>query len=316
MRLLLLAILTIIPQVGQGATISRLFQAEISDGLVINSDAIEAELDQLVDTVNNIDTDNVTDGTLKSIDFEASATVFVTNRKSGCKTKRTSTAQGAKSVVFSPPCEITIDNLRGEITATKTISLIDDLEDGVLSSQQFFYMYSRLNGTDLDFVFSATAPDNLTVRKVGDPTARYMGTVRTEDASSDIINFQHSGKSFFWNELEADMPTAGLIATFTIGGFGSGFNITYTVPAFFEKLHFQWTAYVSAFPAQCQITVYNVWRKHQAIVIATGGNSGIIAPAVPVFDSVVFGQQGDDIDNCIEYDLRVVGWEDPDFFHD
>lgn len=279
----------------------------------IKASDLNDEFNAIATAVNNIDSSNISDGSLTANDFAATSSAVSLNKKTGCRFFSTQDVTGNKLVSITPPCEIFMDGLRGFITATSTISLLSNLADGSLSSASYYYIYATRNTASLGFQFSQTIPDLVTNRKSSDSTARYVGFVRTQDASSDIVRFNQNMNEFFWSQ-DSDVVKAGLIATpTTISG---AFSLS--VPKTVSDVLLKYQAYTTTtFPAQCEFSVSDIRPRYQAIVTATGGNTGVVPIWVPLSDSQTITAFFRNIKECVTGgDLRVIGWRDRFSLHE
>lgn len=286
----------------------------VNDKKILASD-LNDEFDELTNAVNSIDSTNITDGSLTATDFAATSTAVSLNARRGCSFSRTSDITGNKLVSIKPPCEIFMDGVRGYITATADISLLSNLLDldvnSPLATANYYFIYASMNSGSLSFSFSQTQPTLATARKRNNSSFRYIGTVRTGDATQDIAAFTQLGNMFYWSQGDTSTPQANLIAT----GTTVSSSPTIAIPNHWNNVMFRYQAYVAGFPAQCRFNVSGIRNKYQAIVEATGGHTGVIpfwVPVAPSSGSASLSLQIDDIKNCyVNGDVSVIGWSEP-----
>lgn len=300
-------------QLASAYIVVRQHSSTISQDLPILASDLNDEFNNLISGVNSIDSTNIVNGSLTQTNFAATSTAISLNKREGCGFSATGDVTGIKTVNVTPPCEIYMDGVRGFITATQSVSLLNNLLDGgTLAAANYYFLYASMNNSSLSFSFSQTVPVNSTTRKTGNSAFRYLGTVRTQDATKDIVLFNKIGNQFFWTQPTSvpggNAALSGLISTPTT----TAADITFTVPKHWDNLLLQYSAYVDAFPAQCQFITNAARGPYQAIVIATGGHTGIIPTWLPVRASVLPAVSYKNISNCvIGGDLRIVGWTEP-----
>lgn len=294
-----------------------IYQRQHADTIVsdkkILADDLNDEFNAILTAVNGIDASNIVNGSIGVNQLAATSSAVMTNRKIGCGLAY---AGITPSVNVEPPCEIAIDGVRGVITATENVSAVTDLENGTLAAQTFYYVYARISGASLDFKMSVTPPVSATTRKVGDSTAKYVGTVRTGNGTSNFMAFFQNGNEFVFDtsDVTIDSTPGTLAATLTT----SQSNFTTGTPPHFESVLLRYSAYVSGFPAQCEFQVSNAFPSYHAIVIATGGHIGVVPFWVPLQASgTLTAMKYVNRDDCITGgDVRVLGWQDPLSFHE
>lgn len=310
-----------LPILGNTAVVSRVYNFQPDE--VIYSDQINDEFNNLVNGVNGIDPTNIVNGSLTQQSFAATSTAVAKNKRMGCFTyNAVADITGSKSISISPPCEIYMDGARGFITATQTINLINNLSDGSLSASSFYYIYAKLNSGSLSFSFSQTPPDFASTRKSGDATSKFISTIRTLDATSDIAQYYQDKNKFYFGFGNAIFPELGLIATPT-KTFSA---LSLTMPPTYEQVLFKYRAYVSGFPAACRFEFSNLFVGPQvqsvfnANVIATGGNIGVLpfwqrSNTYGSSTSTVLADYAN-VSNCnVGGDLTVIGWAEPDVYY-
>jgi hypothetical protein len=307
------------PSLASAVIAQRQHAATIVDGKKILASDLNDEFDELVNAVNSIDSSNIVNGSLTAVDFAATSSAITLNKKAGCAFTAQSDVSGVKSISIAPPCEVFIDGLRGFITATQNISLLTNLIDGgVLATKSYYYVYASRNNASLDFHFSQNEPILSTTRKTSDANSKYVGVVRTCDATTDIVRFtQKAGNEFTWTQNGCAVgnqgPRDGLMATAN-NSFISG---SFVVPNTFKALKLRSSVFVTGFPAQCEIR-YNSSApgpqlSYQLTVIATGGGITIL-PDWGGLDASNY--RVTDISNCLPGgDFKVVGWSEPNFLH-
>lgn len=316
--------LLLIPQVVFGALASRQHSDTIvEDKLVVGSDVAD-ELDHLVGVINTLDSANVADGTIVAADAAATSSLFSADRKLGCNIERITAISGLKTIQINPPCELVIDGIRGVLSATTSVNMIDDLE-GTLSTSTFYYVYGNVDAGVLTFEVSENEPVVGTARKSTDSTYKYIGTVRTQDATQDLAQFRQVGNQFFLEPIDAtevDGIVTGLVATPPTGGVAAGTDQTLSVPRHIREVWLKWTAFFDAsYPAHCAFYLQNDIEPYfNAIAAGTGSQSGFIPKPVPVQLDGALVELNDvaieNIANCTQGgNVRVRGWVDPPYFH-
>lgn len=316
MKQLIILVLFTISAVAYGSIYTRQHSATIVNGKKILASDLNDEFNAIATAVNNIDGSNVTNGSLGVNVFAATSSAVSLNKKSGCTFSTAQDITGTKTIEIAPPCEIFIDGTRGYITATQSISLLSDLVDGSLATANFYYIYATRNSSAaLTFTFSQEPPILATARKLTDSSARYVGTVRTCDATTDIVTIstrKQAPNHFAWSpglcNGAPDDSLTGLIAT---ANTVSAPNLT--VPNTFKSLEMKATAYTDAsYPAQCSFEATSFPAAHEPVVVATGGNVSLVP--FGVLPSSGFTVQN--TANCtVGGDLRVVGWWEPVSLH-
>lgn len=284
----------------------------VSDRKILASD-LNDEFNNLVNGVNSIDSTNIVSGSLTATNFAATSTAVSVDKKTGCKYQRASDVTGSKLVSILPPCEIFMDGTRGYLTATASISLINNLADGSLAAANYYYIYATRSTASLGFQFSQVAPDFATNRKTGTSTAHYIGFVRTGDATSDIASFTQNGPEVIWSQGDTTTPFSSLVAT--VNSASSSFTLS--LPSSIDSILFKYAAYVSGFPAQCAFTMSSIRPNYQGIVIATGGHTGVVPFWIPITTGANnLTAQTTNISNCvIGGDLRVIGIRERSTLH-
>lgn len=324
MKNLLIFLSVLIPTAAFGAAYVRQHSDTIvSDRKILASD-LSDEFNAIVTSVNGIDSSNITDGSLTATDFAATSTAVTLNKKAGCDFSVSSDGSGVKSVDIKPPCEVFMDGLRGFITATESISLISNLSDGGIASKKFFHIYAQRSGSDLNFHFSEVAPTLATARKRTVSTDRYIGTVRTCDSTHDIVRFRRAGANRFqWvqgNDGSGNnraCASGNLTALESLIATLDSHTVTgsFTTPNTFESVMLRYRVDVGTpFNGQCEFGMNDGVATQQIVVIATGGNVGMIN--TPVDPADISNARIRNIDDCnLGGDLRVVGWEEPYSLH-
>lgn len=313
MRRILIALLVFLP-VSAGAVIAvRQHADSILPGRKILAQDLNDEFDELVNAVNSIDSSNVTNGSLDSSTFAATSSALTLNKKMGCRIGAAGDFTGTKLVSIFPPCEIFMDGNRGFITATQDISILNDLSDGSLGFSQYYYIYASRDGVSLSFNFSQVAPSLATTRKSDDTTKKYIGTMRTCDATLDFVRIrQITSNQFVWTQSALCAVEDGLIAT---GDASSVTPSSLSVPNTFDKAMFQYTILGSgAAPKQCSIDYdQTTYLPYQAVAIATSGSVGIVplwlAPSLSTL-------RVSDVSGCASgASLKIIGWSEPPSLH-
>lgn len=298
-----------------GAIVVRQHSATIQPNLKILASDLNDEFNNLVTGVNTINSANVVNGSLTAVNMAATSSAVSIDKKNGCAYQGAADITGNKLVQILPPCEIFMDGVRGYITATQSISLLSNLADGAVATANFYYIYATMNSGSLGFQFSQTGPSLATNRKSGSTTARYIGLVRTADATQDISSFTQRGPEIIWSRGDSTTPSVGV--TFRPTKVSAAYTVS--VPFHINDVLLQYSAYVSGFPAQCKFDVSSIRSPLQAIVVATGGHVGI-SPEWTGLSSVGATRSLSldyvNISNCIiGGDLVVTGIREPASLH-
>lgn len=316
MKKLAVAILLTLASVAYGSVYTRQHSATIVEGKRILADDLNDEFNAIATAVNSVDSSNITDGSLTATDAAATSSLVITNRRSGCLIERAADQPGNKAVFVRTPCEIVMDGVRMVLTATATVSLVSNLESSsTLHQAMYYYLYATRNSASMLFGFSQTAPNLSTSRKIGDTNSRYIGTVRTGDATQDIVAFETVGAgTYIWHDNTDGLSYASRNLTATLTS--SSADYTVDMPAHFKAVKLRSTSFTDGFPAQCQYTAGNS-TKFQVSLEATDGNVQLMPEWVPVTASgTLSGLKFDNIKNCFSGGkLQVQGWQEPLSLH-
>lgn len=312
-------LLLMVSTVAYGSIYQRQHADTIVSDKKILADDLNDEFNAILTAVNTIDSTNITDGSLTATDFAATSTGVTLNKKSGCDFSVSSDTSGTKNVDIKPPCEIFMDGTRGFITATETISLLTNQDGFAPGFSTYYYIYASRNSASLSFQFSTTPPTLATARKNTNSNARYVGTVRTCDATTDLVRVRRlDANKFVWTQDSCagsgnEAPRIGLIASSSAAG-GGGLSISANT---IERVLLKYSAYTtSTYPAQCEFVIDSISLvNHQAIVTATGGNTGIV-PFWGQPSQLGSSITVNNIKDCVTGgDLRVIGWSEPYSLH-
>lgn len=318
----LILLLMLIPGLAEASVCARQHADTIVDDKKILASDLNDEFDELVNCTNSIDGSNILAGSITTPLLAATSSAFQLNRRLGCQYELApADFRGSKTIAVTPPCEVVIDGYRGVITATQNIDLISNLADGSLATSNYYYIYATLNSGSLGFQFSQQKPIVSTARKITDSQARYLGTIRTQDATQDIVSFYQDGNHIYWDQLTATQNT-GIVAT---GGAVSA-SFTLSVPEHWESVFLKYTAFTNAttkYPAVCgyefsNVTGAKVNGPYQAVVIATGSNVGMIPYPVVLDRSANVRSiplRVINYSNCGLGNVRVTGWTEPDVLY-
>lgn len=307
----LLVILTF-SAVAYGSVYTRQHSATIVDGKKILASDLNDEFNAIATAVNSIDSSNTTSGGLGSVSFAATSSAISLNKKTGCDFSVLADFTGTKTVQIKPPCEIFIDGNRGFITATTSISILTDQDGFAPSFATFYYIYASRNSSSLSFQFSTTAPTLATTRKQTNSNAKYVGTIRTCDASTDLVSVSREAANQFALGAcpDGSVASTNLVSISLGGAAGSSFSVPNTV----SKVQLKYSAYVTPFPAQCDFNLGGSGESQlsfQAIFAATGNATGLMPgfyspAALTVTNRVNCGLGGQ---------VRVVKWQEPVGLH-
>lgn len=313
MKRFLLLVLATFSAVAYGSIYTRQHSADIVAGKKIEADDLNDEFNAIATAVNSIDGSNVTNGSLGVNAFAATSSAIALNKKTGCDLAVSSDGSGTTHTVqIKPPCEIYMDGERGFITATQSITIINDGDGYAPAVSTFYHVYASRSSSSLTFHFSTTNPTLATTRKQTNSSAKYVGTVRTCDATTALVSLRREGanKFFFAGSCPIGnaMPISGVIAT--ANAVTSGPNLT--VPNTVERVIMKYQMYVSGFPAGCGINASSFPATHDVAVIATNGHTGIMPFAISPSSGFLINN----VSNCwVGGDLRIVGWYEPISLH-
>lgn len=317
MKAFILLILATVSTVAYGSIYVRQHAASIQPGKKILASDLNDEFNAIATAVNSIDGSNIVSGSIGVNALAATSSAITLNKKFGCRMSILVDATGTKSINVYPPCEINMDGVRGYVTATQSASLLTDLTEGSLAFSTFYYVYATINSSaGLTFKFSTTAPSLITTRKSTDTSAKYVGTIRTCDATTDIVtftsNFQAANQVNIFPSscLGGSDSLTGMIATGNAGSPGY-FG---TLPETIRYMKLGYTAFAGpSYPAQCVYNAGGMGNYNAIVVAATGNNTGIMSE--PGFN----GNGGVSVGNAANCaaggSAKIVGWWEPPQLH-
>lgn len=239
-----------IPNTAYAGFISRQHEDDIRVGKRINASDLNDEFDTIHGVINGgLDTDNINDGSLLSVDFATSSSTYVKNSKNGCNFSFVS----GNEIKIEPPCELFVDGNRGGLVSTQSINFASNLEDGSASAATFYYVYGRVASGNITFAYSRTAPTIKTTRKTGDSTAKYIGFVRTKDSDSATLQgFNKRDNEYIFFGLDDDagtpLPETGMAISLTTSDVDYNLTLPITVADVLFTLNVGGST-----PAQCRI---------------------------------------------------------------
>lgn len=341
MKRIIIALIFFWGSLSMGAVVVRQHTATIQPDLPILATDLNDEFNALVAGINGIDSTNVTGGSLTQTNFAATSTAISLNKRTGCRMRPATDITltggvGLSQVSIEPPCEIFMDGVRGFITATQTIALTTNMDNGLTPNPKtFYFVYATRNNSSLLFEFSANAPDITTARMAGTAAtqtgARYIGTVRTLDQSNTagsnawIANFIQDGNHGYWSQdtvvpnillsSGSTVPQQGLVGALTTATA----SVTLTVPQHFVRGKFRYRGFPSAFPAGCNFNFSGFDLSYQSVVVATGNNNNVgivpywirIASENSAVRSIPAASMANNSGSCFLGDLTLMGWEEP-----
>lgn len=296
MKFLFLFIL--IPFLAYGGIISRQHSDTIQSGKKIIADDLNDEFNVIHNEINgSLDTNNIADESLLIDDIAQTESAYVLNSKRGCDFDRAT----AGEISIRPPCEIYLDGKRGAITATESVIVAASLDTGSLSAATFYYVYGFINNDEIDFEISATVPLVRTTRKTGDTTRRFIGTIRTEDADTDVSLFSKNGNRYYFRGTR---PTTGLQSALST----SAADTIFTLPNTTESVILEYATTVGGTDAVCLITPYDVFPAIQYRSGASAAGDDIYPFPVPVFDGILLNSSYTNTNNCSSVTITVFGY--------
>lgn len=316
MKRFLPVFLALFSSVAFGSIYVRQHAADIQPGKKIEADDLNDEFNAIATAVNSINGDNVVNGSLGVNAFAATSSAVSLNKKTGCDFSMLSDVTGVKSVNIKPPCEVFIDGTRGFITATQSINLLTNQDGFAPGFATFYYIYASRNSSSLSFQFSATPPTLATTRKSTNSNAKYVGTVRTCDATTDLVSVTREGANqFAFGTCGASGFAVASTNLVSISSGSAGANLSTVVPNTFQSVQLKYSAYVGPFPAQCQFNfgpgTGEEAQFFQATFAATGNATGLMPGFYPPTSLTVTN-----VVNCgAGGQVRVVRWQEPTGLH-
>lgn len=317
MKTFIFLVLATLSTAAYGSIYVRQHAATIQPGKPIKASDLNDEFNAIATAVNSIDGANIVNGSIGVNAFAATSSAITLNKKMGCRMSILADVFGTKSIRIYPPCEINMDGVRGFITATQSASLLTDLTDGSLAVSTFYYVYATINSSaGLSFSFSDVAPTLSTTRKRTNSSAKYVGTIRTCDATTDIVSFTNNAtvaneiNIFPSSCLGGSDSLTGMIATANAsspGYFGS-------LPETISYMKLGYTAFAGpSYPAQCVYDAGGTGKYNAIVVAATGNNVGIMSePGFNGNGGITVGNAA----NCAAGgSAKIVGWWEPPSLH-
>lgn len=291
------------------------------------ADQVNAEFDNILNAINgNLETDNflpgsvatsslatgavtsdkIADHTITVDDIATNTGAYIYNRRVGCFLNGDQgTSAGIHGFQVLTPCEVVIDGTRAALAATATVSMLDNQDGGGIGVATWHYVYIKANGGTPTFTVSLTKPDLSTAKKIGDSTSRYIGSVRSGDATTAVVFFKTTGNG---NEYE-------LLNTITVGYNPTENNLTtsdadvHIVDAPFTAYELLWQGVLQGSASgQCDLTVYPGWGATYPIY----STEFLLTPVIRsrIFNRLLISTSYEASNNCTSAKVRPLGFVD------
>lgn len=129
---------------------------------------------------------SVATGALTILSMATTSGPYVYNYRNGCRL-----SSGGSTTVASVhlPCELVVNGNRASLSATQNISVITDAIDSAPVTDGYDYVYATVAGGVITFKVSDVGPSTTTKFKATDSIYRYIGSMRTASASTNLIAF-------------------------------------------------------------------------------------------------------------------------------